>query len=43
MRAMTLRTRWVKAMPDLSDMFDDPEPLDENDPEVPEEMFELHK
>ena len=30
-------------MPDLSDMFDDPEPLDENDPEVPEEMLELHK
>jgi hypothetical protein len=24
-------------------MFDDPEPLDENHPEVQEEMFELHK
>ena len=43
MRAMKLRTRWVKAMPNLSDMFDDPEPLDENHPEVQEEMFELHK
>jgi hypothetical protein len=30
-------------MLDLSGMFDDPEPLDENDPEVPEEMLELHK
>jgi hypothetical protein len=43
MRAMRLRTRWVKAMADLSDMFDDPKPLDENDPEAPEEMLELHK
>jgi hypothetical protein len=24
-------------------MFADPEPLDEDDPEVQEEMFELHK
>ena len=30
-------------MPNLSDIFDDPEPLDENHPEVQEEMFELHK
>lgn len=29
-------------MPDLSEMFADPEPLDEDDPEVQEEMFELH-
>jgi hypothetical protein len=25
------------------EMFADPEPLDEDDPEVKEEMFELHK
>ena len=30
-------------MPDIEDMFADPEPLDENDPAVLEEMFELHK
>ena len=33
----------MKAVPNLSDIFDDPEPLDENDPEVQEQMFELHK
>jgi hypothetical protein len=27
-------------MPDLSDVFGDPEPLDENEPDVQEEMFE---
>jgi len=30
-------------MPDIQHMFADPEPLDEDDPEVQEEMFELHK
>ena len=30
-------------MPKIEDMHLDPEPLDENDPEVLEEMFELHK
>jgi hypothetical protein len=30
-------------MPDLEDWFSDPEPLDEDDPEVQEESFELNK
>lgn len=30
-------------MSDAGEMFDDPEPLDEDDPEVLEELFELHK
>lgn len=29
-------------MRDTEDMFADPEPLDESDPEVMEEMFKLH-
>ena len=29
-------------MSDSDDMFDDPEPLDEDDPEVVEEMFEQY-
>jgi hypothetical protein len=30
-------------MPDIEDMFADPEPLAENAPAVLEEMFELHR
>jgi hypothetical protein len=30
-------------MPNIEDMFNDPEPPDEDDPEFQEEMFELHK
>ena len=30
-------------MPNIEDMFDDPEPLDEEDSAVLEELFEMHK
>jgi hypothetical protein len=30
-------------MSDYDSAFDDPEPLDEDDPAVLEEMFEMHK
>jgi hypothetical protein len=30
-------------MRDISEMFDDPTPPDENDPEFIEESFEIHK
>lgn len=30
-------------MPNIEDLYDDSEPLDENDPEIEEEFFEIDK